>query len=198
MIRTNLATRPFYNERAVHLVLLVIAALGLAATIFNVTEVVQLSRRDTQLLAQASRDAAQAADVSRRAARMRATVDPRVLDLASADARQANELIDRRTFSWTELLNRLELTLPDDLRIATMRPKLDPKRGIVVTVIVSAKSGVDDINLFIDKLEATGAFAQLQKLDERLDDQNELQATIEGIYTPMAAHANAEGQGPER
>jgi len=198
VIRTNLATRPFYNERAVHLVLLVIAALGLAATVFNVTEVVQLSRRDTQLLAQASGDAAQAADVSQRAARLRATVDPRVLDLASADARQANELIDRRTFSWTELLNRLEMTLPDDLRIATMRPKLDPKRGIVVTVIVSAKSGVDDINLFIDKLEATCAFAQLQKLDERVDEQNELQATIEGIYTPMAAHANAEAQGPER
>ena len=38
MIRTNLATRPFYNERAVRLVLLAIAALGLAATAFNVTQ----------------------------------------------------------------------------------------------------------------------------------------------------------------
>ncbi len=74
-----------------------------------------------------------------------------------------------------------------------MRPKLDPKRGIVLTIIVFARS-VDDINLFIDKLEATGAFAQLQKLDERLDDQNQLQATIEGVYTPMAAHPGAEGE----
>ena len=196
MIRSNLATRPFYNERAVRLLLVAIAALGLAATAFNLTQVVQLSRRDTQLLTRAAADEAGAAAVSKQAAQMRTTLDPRVLEAASADARQANELIDRRTFSWTGLLNHFELTLPDEARIATMRPKLDEKRGIVLTVIVFAKS-VDDINLFIDKLEATGAFAQIQKLDERLNEQNELQATIEGVYTPTA-HPNAEGDGGDR
>jgi len=197
VIRTNLATRPFYNERAVHLALLAVAALGLAATAFNVTQVVQLSRRDTQLLTQASRDEAQAADVSRRAAQMRGTVDPRVLEIASADARQANELIDRRTFSWTELLNRLEATEPDDVRVSSLRPKLDAKRGIVLTIVVLARN-VEDINLFIDRLQATGAFAQLQKLDERFDEQNQLQATIESVYTPTLAHPVAEGEGTDR
>jgi hypothetical protein len=196
VIRTNLATRPFYNERVVRLLLVAIAVVGLAATVFNVTQVVQLSRRDTQLLTRASTDEARAADVSKQAARMRTTLDPRVLDAASADARQANELIDRRTFSWTELFNQFELTLPDEVRIATMRPKLDEKRGIVMTVIVFAKS-VDEINLFIDKLEATRTFGQIQKLDERLNEQGELQATIEGVYTPMA-HPTAEGDGADR
>jgi Tfp pilus assembly protein PilN len=197
VIRTNLATRPFYNERAVRLLLVALAALGLGATAFNVTEIIQLSRRDTQLLARAAGDEAQAADVTKQAARLRASVDPRVLEGASADARQANELIDRRTFSWTELLNRFESTLPDDVRIATMRPKLDLKRGIVLTVVVFARS-VDDINLFIDRLEATKAFAQLQKLDERIDEQNQLQATLEGVYTPANARSAGEGERPER
>jgi Tfp pilus assembly protein PilN len=197
VIRTNLATRPFYNERAVRLLLGALAALGLGATAFNVTEIIQLSRRDTQLLARAAGDEAQAADVTKQAARLRASVDPRVLEGASADARQANELIDRRTFSWTELLNRFESTLPDDVRIATMRPKLDLKRGIVLTVVVFARS-VDDINLFIDRLEATKAFAQLQKLDERIDEQNQLQATLEGVYTPANARSAGEGERPER
>jgi hypothetical protein len=57
---------------------------------------------------------------------------------------------------------------------------------------------VDDANLFIDNLEATGAFAQLQKLDERLDDQNQLQTTIEGVYTPANARPGTEGEGAER
>ena len=192
MIRSNLSTRPFYNERAVRLVLIVIAALGLAATLFNVSRAVQLSRRDTQLVTQAARDEAQAVDLRQRAARLRTTIDPRVLDMASADARQANDLIDRRTFSWTELFNRLETTLPDDVRIGTMRPKLDQKRGIVLTIIVFAKN-VDDVNRFIDNLETTGAFAQLQKLDERLDEQDQLQATVEGIYTPSNARPAVEG-----
>jgi len=187
MIHTNLATRPFYNERAVHLVLLVIGLLAAGATVFNVASVIELSRRDTRLTTQTARDVAAAADLRNRAARLRATVDPRALETASADAMQANELIDRRTFSWTDLFNRFETALPDDVHFSTVRPKLDPKRGIVITIVVDAKS-VNDVNLFIEHLEATGAFAELQKLDEGIDEQNQLQATIEGVYTPQSAH----------
>jgi hypothetical protein len=187
MIHTNLATRPFYNERAVHLVLLVIGLLAAGATVFNVASVIELSRRDTRLTTQTARDVAAAADLRNRAARLRATVDPRALETASADAMQANELIDRRTFSWTDLFNRFETALPDDVHFSTVRPKLDPKRGIVITIVVDAKS-VNDVNLFIEHLEATGAFAELQKLDEGIDEQNQLQATIEGVYTPQTAH----------
>jgi hypothetical protein len=195
VIRGNLATRPFYNDRVVRVALLGLAVLGLAATVFSVVRVVQLSRRDTQMLARAAGDEARATDLTAQAARLRTTVDPRVLDAASTDAQQANELIDRRTFSWTDLLNQFEATQPDDVRIATMRPKLDTKRGIVVTVVVFGKT-VDDINLFIDRLEETKAFSQLQKLDERLDEQNQLQATIEGVYRPRAA--GAEGEAADR
>ena len=45
MLRTNLSTRPFYNERAVPLALAVVAVLVLAATVFNVTRLVALSQR---------------------------------------------------------------------------------------------------------------------------------------------------------
>jgi Tfp pilus assembly protein PilN len=193
MIRTNLATRPFYNQRAVHLVLFLIGVVAVGASVFNVTRILQLSQRDTRLVTQASRDEAAAADTRSRAARLRASVDPRILETASADAKQANELIDRRTFSWTELFNRLETTLPDDVRITTVRPKLEPKRGIVLTVIVAAQNrNVDDVNRFIENLQATGAFSQLQKLGESIDDQDQLQATIEAVYTPSGARA-AEG-----
>jgi hypothetical protein len=189
VIRANLATRPFYNERVVHLVLLVIGLLGVGATVFNVASIVRLSQRDTHLTTQTARDEAAAADLRSRAARLRATVDPRALETASADALQANDLIDRRTFSWTDLFNRFEMTLPDDVHFSTVRPKLDPKRGIVITIVVDAKS-VNDVNLFIERLEATGAFGQLQKLDESVDDQSQLHATIEGIYTPQAPQAD--------
>jgi hypothetical protein len=78
------------------------------------------------------------------------------------------------------------MALPDDVHFSSVRPKLDAKRGIVITIAVDAKA-VNDVNLFIDRLEATGAFTQLQKLSENIDEQNELQATIEGVYTPQAA-----------
>ena len=190
MIRTNLATRPFYNEGAVHLLLLVIGLLAVAATMFNVTQIVQLSRRDTRLATQASRDEASAVDLRTRATRLRATVDPRALETASVDARQANELIDRRTFSWSELVNLLEMTLPDDVRITAIRPRVDPKRGTILTLTVVARS-VEDINLFIGNLDTTGAFKELEKKEEQIDEQNQNQlvGTLQGIYSSTAGPA---------
>ena len=193
MIRTNLSTRPFYNERAVHLVLLLVALAALGATAFNVTRVIQLSHRDTELVTQASRDAARAADLRASAARLRASVDPKANDVAAADARQANDLIDRRTFSWTDLLNRFETTIPDEVRITAVRPKLDPKRGFLLTIVVVAK-GVDEVNQFIENLEATGAFAELHSADEHVDEQNQLEASLAAIYLPMAAASDRDGE----
>ena len=195
MIRTNLATRPFYNERAVQFALLALAAITIAATFFNGTRIVQLSRRDTSLMTQAQTDESVAAAMRAQSARLRASVDTRALETASADARLANDLIGRRTFSWTELFNRLETTVPDDVRFTSVRPKLDAKRGIVLTLVVVAKT-VDDVNTFIDRLEETGAFSQLQKLDERLDDENQWLATLESVYSPGTAKPATEA--PER
>ena len=53
MIKSNLATRPFYNERAVHLAILLLALIVVLASVFNVTRVIQLSRSDTRLGTQA-------------------------------------------------------------------------------------------------------------------------------------------------
>ncbi len=182
MIRTNLATRPFYNERAVRIWLLLVALLAVLATAFNVTRLVKYSDTDTQLAGEASRDEARAADLRRQAAQLRATVDPKALDAASADARQANELIDRRTFSWTELLNRFETTLPDDVRIVAVRPKIDPKLGIVIGINVVARS-VEDVSKFMDNLRKTGAFAGLQPVEEHFDEQGLLVSTLEAQYS---------------
>ena len=194
MIRTNLSTRPFYDQGAVHTWVLVGAILVAVATVFNVSRVLRYSRSDTQLAGEAARDEARAAELRQQAYRLRSTVDPKQIDFASNEARQANDLIDRRMFSWTELFNRFEMTLPDEVRITSSRPRIDPKRGTVVTITVAAMS-VDDVNQFIDRLEATGAFDQLVKGDEHLDEnqQNLWLATLEGVYKTDAARPAVEG-----
>jgi len=49
MGRVNLSTRPFYNERIVHVTLALAAALVLAVTAFNLWQVFVLSGRQAQL-----------------------------------------------------------------------------------------------------------------------------------------------------
>ena len=193
MIHTNLATRPFYNERAVHVWLLTLGVMVVAASIFNVTRVLHYSRSDTQLATQAARDETRAAELRAAAAQLRASVDLKQVDFASAEARQANGLIDRRTFSWTELFNRFEATLPDDVRITSVRPKLEPKVGITLTVAVVARS-VDEVNLFMENLEKTGAFADLLSSEEHFNEQGLLEASLTSIYVPTPAGVEAGAQ----
>ena len=107
MIRTNLSTRPFYNEAAVHLWLAVFAALRFADRLQH-PAFAALPSSDTRTATQASHDEQHKAELRRRRA------SPRELDstveAASAEAKEANDPIDRRTFPWTELFNRFEST----------------------------------------------------------------------------------------
>jgi len=192
VIRTNLSTRPFYNERIVRLWLVAIALATLAATAFNVSRVMRYSRSDTRLATQASRDETRAADLRQQAVRLRASVDPKQVDYAAADARQANELIDRRTFSWTELFNRFETTLPDEVRIASVRPRVDRDHGFMLVINVTAKS-VDDVNSFIVNLENTGAFMNIRPADERTDEAGMVQSSLEAVYLPSAGKPSVRG-----
>lgn len=197
MIRTNLSTRPFYNERIVHIALIVLAVVVIAATAFNASRVLKYSRSDTQLATQASHDESRAADLRKQAAQLRASVDPRQVDFAAADARQANELIDRRAFSWTELFNRFETTLPDDVRIAAVKPHVDRDRGIILNISVQART-VEDVNTFIERLEATGAFLNVRPADERNDESGMLLSALEAVYLPSAGKPAVRGSGGRR
>jgi Tfp pilus assembly protein PilN len=197
MIRTNLSTRPFYNERMVSIWLLVVLLAVVVASVFNATRVLQYSRNDTELGIQASRDEARAAELRRSAARVRTTVDPKQIASASLEARQANDLIDRRTFSWTELFNRFETTLPDAVRITSVRPKI-AKGQFLLTIAVVAR-GVDDISQLMDRLERTGAFTQVgSPIEEHVNEQGQVQATLDVVYAPESGHAAGRGQGGGR
>jgi type IV pilus assembly protein PilN len=183
VIRTNLSTRPFYNERAVHFWLLVVALLVVGATVFNVTRVLRYSRSDTQLATQAGRDEGRAADLRRQATSLRATVDPRQIEYASTEARQANELIDRRTFSWTELLNRFETTLPDEVRVVALKPTVEKNGDVTLTINVVSRN-FEDIEKFMDNLDATKAFIDVHPSQDQVNEQGLTETTLETRYVP--------------
>jgi Tfp pilus assembly protein PilN len=188
MIRSNLSTRPFYNERIVHIWLLAFLGVVIVFTAFNATRILQYSQSDQQLSTQAARDEARAAELRTAAVRLRMTVDPKQIEHASLEARQANDLIDRRTFSWTEIFNYFESTLPDDVRITSFRSAIQ-KGQIVLTIAIVAR-GAEDVSKLMDNLVSTQAFTQVgATLDERVNEQGQLQASLQLIYLPMVGHA---------
>ena len=196
MIRTNLSTRPFYNARLITAGVVVLALLVVAATAFNLSRAMVYAGTNTELVAQASQDESTARDLTATATKLRATVDPRQIEAASAEAREANALIDRRTLSWTGLFNQFEATLPSEARITAVRPTIDRNRTITVVVTVAARS-VDDIDQFMQRLDATGVFIDVRSTREQTTEQGQIASTLEMIYRPAAdaapAPAAAEG-----
>lgn len=185
MLRANLSTRPFYNERLVHVLLGLLAVAVLAFTAYNVQQLAALSARQAEAGARASTDEQQARLLRQQANTARASLREDELRRVAADADEANALIDWRLFSWTQLLNHLELTLPPEVMLVAVRPAVD---GNVVKVgMVVIGRTVADIDEFIRQLEATGAFKDMLSTQEQVEEDGTFRATVEGRYEQSVA-----------
>jgi hypothetical protein len=188
MLRTNLSTRPFYNERAVRSVLGLFGLIALGLTLFNIYEIVRLrgqSRDARQTIAQNEQ---QARDLRVKAEQIRKGIDRVKLDAVQTAAREANSLIDRRTFSWTELLNYFQTTLPADVRIAGVSPQLDIEGKRLVQISVFSRR-VEDLEEFMDALEKTGAFSGVLPRTEQAEESGVLRTELQAYYTAVAERA---------
>jgi Tfp pilus assembly protein PilN len=200
MLRANLSTRPFYNERGVHLALGLVALVVLAVTVLNAIKVVELSKHSTELSTRVGRDRSEAERLTREAARIRRGINQKELALIAAGAREANALIDQRTFSWTAFFNQIESTLPPDVMLSAVRPVIDDK-GTHIGMQVLARN-VEDIHEFMEKLEATGAFDHVLQRSEDQTQEGLNRFQIEALYVPdqevPAGKAGKKKEAPEK
>jgi Tfp pilus assembly protein PilN len=192
VFRTNLATRPFYNERAAHVVIGIAAALMLGITALNVVRIVSLSRHNTELSARVNADRAEAERLTSEAARIRKTIDKDELASVVGAAQEANTLIDQRTFSWTEFFNQIESTLPPGVMLTSVRPSFKESVTNVAMSVLSREAV--DLEEFMDRLEATGAFTDVIPASQDRTDDGLVRAVIQGIYV-RPAHADAAAPG---
>ena len=182
MLRTNLSTRPFYNERAIHFVIAIIAALVLALTLLNAQKLIRLSKHNTDLSSRIGSERSEAERLTREATRIRHGIDPKELALVAAEAREANTLIDRRTFSWTDFFNQIEKTLPPDVMLTAVRPTIT-QSGTQVSMVALARNA-EDFDEFMEKLEATGSFENVQPRQQDQTDDGLHRLVIETSYVP--------------
>lgn len=197
MLRTNLATRPFYNERLVHWLIGGAAVVVLAFTAFNVSEYLRLSGRQGGLAADAARDETMARTLTARAADARRRIDVKSLERISAQAAEANGIIDARTFSWTSLFDDIEATLPPTVMLTSITPTIGPD-GATVRLTVLGRT-VEAIDTFIERLEATTRFENVQPSSEIVTEEGLFQTMVTGSYLtapPAAPPATAPAAPP--
>ena len=190
MLRTNLSTRPFYNDRAVRAALALLALVALGLTVFNVVEIMRLERAGREARQTVAQNAEQALQAREQARVIRQSINQTALQAVQVSARDANALIDRRTFSWTALLNYFQQTLPADVRIASVTPQVDNDGRMLVSIQALARRA-EDLSDFADALEATGAFSQVLVAQQSVDENGTWLAALQAYYAPLPQEAAA-------
>jgi len=196
MLRTNLSTRPFYNVRAVRALLGLFGLVVAAFTLFNAVQLLTLSARQRTLSADAVRAETEAARLRAEAAGYRARIDPRELASVTADAREANAIIDRRAFSWTALFSQFERALPPDVRITAVQPRREQNGAFAVNIGVQARR-VEDVEAFIQALEAQTPFKDVLASEEQTGEGGLIEAIIDGKYAPERPAAPTPASAPD-
>jgi hypothetical protein len=188
MLHTNLATRPFYNVRAVQIALGAAVAVVLAVTLFDIAEIVRLTMSQRSLGARAAEAEEEAVRLREEATRIRAEIDPQELQVVANAAREANQIIDQRAFSWTELFGQFESTLPPDVRITAVQPRLERAGNFVVAIGLEARRA-EDLDAFVEALETSGAFHNVLATQAQTGATGLIEAIAEGTYVPSPRDA---------
>ena len=181
MLTGNLASRPFYNERLVRGVLVVALAAAAAWAAVNAATLVSLSQQSAMLSERVRSEGLRAAAARSDADGVRRGLDAKQLTTVATSATEANQLILQRTFSWTELFNQFEDTLPSDVRLVQVQPQADAEGRLMVSLTVVSRR-IEDLDAFIGKLEATGTFRGLVSRSDEVIEDGTIESRLQGYY----------------
>jgi hypothetical protein len=196
MLKGNLATRPFYNERLVSVVVALAIIAGIALTAFNAITIYRLSGETARHKDELARTHAETERVRAATAGLQQSLDRNTLFALGSATREANALIDKRTFSWTVFFGMVEKTLPLDVRLLAVSPQIE--RGeFRIQMLVNAKSP-QDLEDFIGALMDTGAFYDLLPAEQQRNDDGTYTATLAGVYLARTSAAPADRKGTDR
>ncbi len=195
MLQTNLATRPFYNERLVRTILGIIAVVAVALALFDAAQIVRLRARSADVRAEAEAAEQEAQRLRAESQAIRQSLNRAQLETVQVAATEANRLIDSRTFSWTDLFNRFEATLPAGVRILAVQPQVDQQGRMLVAVTVISRQ-VEDLDEFTEALQDAGSFTSALTRQSEAQEDGTLRAVIQGYYVSPSSEAGTTADSP--
>ncbi|MCI0423419.1 MAG: PilN domain-containing protein [Acidobacteria bacterium] len=185
-IDANLASRPFVNHRKFYLIsgALLVTLIGIAY--WNFARYQTVRARRSEVNEQLRRDRARFEALGREQEKVLARLQtPETADLLDR-LEHANQLIRRRTFSWTRLLNDLERLTPANLQIVTIKPQI-AGQGIIVEIVANGRSSRDNVQ-FVSNLESSGKFYDVSPLHEEISKNPAF------VGREIAVHVKYKGQ----
>lgn len=140
--RLNLAKRPFVNSRPANAAAVVLGVAALVLTGISVRTVERYldgSKKTRERIATLRQEIAHATNQKRQASAALARFD---LEELAAGIGDANQIAEKKAFSWTRFLTRLEETLPADQRVASIALTKKSSAGDANAALVDATTDV--------------------------------------------------------
>lgn len=121
-LELNLASSPFRNNTLLWAGHALLAGAVVAFTAWNTVTFVEMGRRLDQLRNAVGSVDNRMIDVEKRERTVDARITKHDVRFLSTQAFRANEVIERRAFSWTRLFNLLEGVQPYEIKMTSIRP----------------------------------------------------------------------------
>ena len=189
---TNLAARPFRNERLPWLIAGALALAAAAVTVAHARFLGQIvSGDEARIVRQVREDEARIVELD---AALAAEPPMRIDNAEAVRLRGFKELVDRRVFPWRRLLTELEDALPGDVRLMSITPA-DFRGARVMVVSLSGEARSKEAAFqFAETLGTSRSFANavLQSISEngastRFDLDVEFTPASSAVPSPAAA-----------
>jgi len=165
-VNLNLSSNPFVNNRSFCLLAGCLFLILVGLSYWNVALLRKVHGRKLKMDSSLIYSHEQFAKMEREEMEIKA----RLLKPETADFLETvefvNQLIERKTFSWTTLLNDLEQLTPGSIQVVSIRPRV-VKNEFGVEITANARSSADYIE-FIKNLEGSDKFQKLTPIYEDL------------------------------
>jgi Tfp pilus assembly protein PilN len=138
-IHLNLARRPYRDYKPLYAVVVAMALLIAFLMLNNVDTYLRYVHETKNTRGRIDEIAAETAKERERAAVAQRRIAALDLKLLDSQSRFVNTQLAQRAFSWSELLDRLEDVLPNDVKLTSITPSFLPSGRVALTMQFTAK-----------------------------------------------------------
>jgi len=194
--KLNLASRPFRNRTLPWTAAVVVSAASLLALVYVFSEASRARAEADVAEQQTMRLRAEKAALEDRAKR----ITQEIPEDQRATLKAAHEIVDRKTFSWSQLFSDLEASLPSSVRVSRINVRdVTQRGGLTRAELDMALVGrtPTDVTGMIAEMGRGGTFSAVPLTENQKSGKGEsgYEWTLRVSYTQRARGQSNEGDG---
>lgn len=182
IIKNNLASAPLVNYALYFIGCIVLAAITVSFAFWNGMSLVHWKKENDTLNAKIGQQRAQTAELQRQSNDLQRKIDTIKTPAFVSETEFFNQVIKRRVFSWTKLLDEFERLLPKNVRMISVSPSIQDET-IGIKLDVSARS-LNDIVELITAFQSSPNFSNVVFRSEQDQEDGQLGASVSMEYFP--------------